>query len=406
MKKGKTKLSEKAENKNLKSKKYFFWLIPLVLIFIFLIYLSFFKTTSTGDDNDFINRSEYFRNTSGEVNESKEPPVTIPLPPSSSPPKSPGTGGSGGGTSPENPPEEPKGIPPGMTAYDSDYFDLNGENITKNFFKEGVCKDQENEEGLKDFCTGEEVTEYYLENNLCKSTKMKCSAFAIYYGENTQTGCYNGMCVVKDGGRNFTKKDQIVVDEILWDECNAEGLLKEWFLTTEGVPAYTFVNCSQTLGWDYKCVEGACQQAAFDSDATDFYNMGNCYLKGSVYLDHCTEYGSLIEYIVDPNEPTKCKEVDTYCPTGICSYGRCLVIDYDASSSSPYEVKSSCTQTFERNVTDSCNCLNDGSICRYLKEWVSEDNSCVDEIVDCRTALNNENAYCDDGRCLIARASR
>lgn len=403
MKKGKLTISKKEVKKVSFSKKHLFWIIPSILIFIFIVYISFFKTTATGDDNNFFNRSEYIRNFSQDEPLSENPPANppTPLPPSSPPPKNPGSGGDK-----DAPPEKPKEVLPDNNAFDSDSFELNEEIITQNFFKDGVCTDIDNKAGLKDFCTGEEVTEYYIENNSCKSKTMRCSAFTPYYGANTQTGCYNGMCVVKDGGRNFTKRDQMIVDEVYWDECNNEGLLKEWFLTPEGVPAYAFINCSQTVGWDYKCIEGACQQAAFDSDAMDFYNMGNCYLKGSIYLDHCTEYGSLIEYIVDPNEPTECKEVDTYCPTGICSYGKCVVIDYDANSQSPYEVKSSCTQTFQRNVTDSCRCLDDGNICRYLTEWVSQNNSCVDKIVDCRSALNNENAYCSYGKCIAGRTYR
>lgn len=389
------------------------FIIPILIIILGIIYLSFFKTTQTGIDlnakngsflNDGENQSNKFTK---EDNQTKNDTIVPPI-------DKPKGDGGGGSTAPM--PNDTYIRPPFIIDInDTDAFELNGNVLTLNFWTQGTCTDEQHPSGLQDFCTDNILTEYHIEDNNCIPQNISCLSFAEFYKTGTELACYSGTCIYKEGGINFKQKDYLMNEGALWDECMENGLLKEWFISKQGIPAYTFANCSEMYGQDYKCYKGACEEMpeilpepyAVDSDEMNFYNFGNCQTSSAVYLDHCTEYGSLIEYIVNPNIPQECLAVDTYCPTGICSYGKCIVIDYDAHLPSPYETKSICTKNFQTNVTDICNCLNDGNPCYYLREYFVSNNECTYEIVDCRTTLNNTNAQCSEGKCFIySRSSR
>ncbi len=288
---------------------------------------------------------------------------------------------------------------------DTDGFKLNGEIITLNHWKRGICSD--NSSSYEDSCEGSILDEYYLEDNVCKLNTFDCNNFLEFYKEGTQIGCYKGECVLKETGKNYSYKGEVIDNnqKIYWDECINNDLLKEYFLSDSFSTVFKEISCSEKYGLDYYCSEGACIKSADKNLALDSDNGEDILIKGTCEsvingnnTDYCTDSKRLVEYFVDLEDNSKCSSKTIDCP-GNCRFGKCNAEDFDFG-------KNYTTQSFCGGIKinyDSCNCLNDGNPCYSLKEWFTSENTCDYEIVDCRTVLGNEQAKCYNGYCTIQR---
>lgn len=380
----------------------------LFIVLIIVLYLVFLKPIKTGDDlmgsdlgsqylsdnqsNDNLSKSSsIFDNSEGKDNETS-------------------AYSSSGGK--YNPKDFEEYVRPTyeINSGDSDAFELSGEIITLNFWQSGVCKDEYNPAGLFDECSNGILTEYYLENEKCISYELNCiTSLVEYYPENTEFGCYKESCILKSGGMDFQKKGYLLSDEALakWDECLDEDILREHYIQN-GIPFEVNISCREIYGIDSKCEDGACieinlpeilpEEFATDSDGLDFSKIGTCQNKTGSYTDYCTDYGSLIEYMVDPENQENCKEVDTYCPYGICIMGWCAPWDLDSSSDNQYKIKSNCSDETQ-NLEDTCYCLNDGTPCYNLRERILVNSTCQSEIINC-SEMFGTGYLCSDGECV------
>ncbi len=195
-----------------------------------------------------------------------------------------------------------------------------------NYWSQGTTK--KGQVTKEDTCDGDELTEYYCEDDEIKSVSGSCGP-----GKD----CKDGACVDEekleivqgfeileckdsDGGKNYSVKGNVTyAGNVSSDEC-VGGKLNEYYCTPQGMPASEEVAC----GIGRVCSDGICKieivfkQECSDSDGGDMKYIKGTASKGLVSSEDYCFFDTLHEFYCEDNS---IKEKEYLCD---CSAGKCI----------------------------------------------------------------------------------
>lgn len=237
-------------------------------------------------------------------------------------------------------------------------------------FTSGTCTDSANPNGISDSCNGGAVTEYYCENNLCKSTTFSAGANVVC-ADSTKADCSSGTCIVDQHDSSM------------------------------GCSAAACGQCTDSDNGIFPYTPGVCTDSANPSGISD-----RC-VSGGLVEYYCRN--SACAYIGFPNGPDSSCDIATH--KMVCSWGTCPNDVTNASKGCSNSACTHCTDTDNGifpftagTCTDDGRVATDGCYGSGFVEFYCQNNACIPVgfINGTDTSCAGDKMVCSSGTCPIA----
>ncbi len=336
---------------------------------------------------------------------------------------------------------------------DTDIIDLgDGSLYTLNLWTGGNCYNGSKDIYFSDSCKGEMLTEYYIEEGICISSDINCTALMMeaYPGiKSSDVGCSVNSCGGKIGGINYEKNSycfDYISNVVKKDVCLNNTYLKEYKWNSSIGCEYNQINClnegfdgcfkGECVNYIYESCDSVCTELGYDLYNEDYTSVLEC----DNWLEN-TKIGGGIDYgyykpfndnkgCCCANKPSeqKClyegftggifKTSSLECSNwltenhyedlesefiefgGNAQAGSCCFFESYNEDNENYLLKSKCyknrTQTFE----DYCIDIDRLIEVILLKTIYNVSEGCLYQQISCSDKYG-EDSYCSNGACVV-----